>query len=154
MQMRPPHDVATYAPDSLEVHYNNKRYALKNAIPEGKKPTAELVSSGNLIVRYNMSSRLKCVQECEEMITNENTKSINNKRHKHIPSPASPPSLGLPPPSLLQKSWEFVRDAEEYEAKRKLAPLTGSVLEAQLLISRVEVFFWLVIACNEITKSQ
>lgn len=51
-------------------------------------------------------------------------------------SPSSPPRLDLPP--LLKKSWEFVRNAEEAEG-RTLAPLTGSALEAQLLIHRIEV---------------
>jgi len=56
-------------------------------------------------------------------------------------SPPSPPRLDLPP--LLIKSWEFVRDAEEAEG-RTLAPLTGSALEAQLLIHRIEVRCFLI----------
>ena len=52
------------------------------------------------------------------------------------PSPPSPPRLELSP--LLLKTWEVVRSAEEAEG-RMLAPLTGSTLEAQLLIHRVEV---------------
>lgn len=74
-----------------------------------------------------------------------NTKQTNMNAHKHIPSPASPPFLGLPPPSLPQKSWECVRDvdvAEGHEAARKLAPLTGSKWEARLLTSRVEVLLF------------
>ena len=51
-------------------------------------------------------------------------------------SPPSPPRLDLPP--LLKKTWEFVRNAEEADG-RTLAPLTGSALEAQLLIHRIEV---------------
>jgi hypothetical protein len=61
-----------------------------------------------------------------------------HKRRKTglMSSPASPPTLNLPP--LLQKTWAYVRDAEQMQG-RTLAPLTGSVLEAQLLINMIEV---------------
>ena len=51
--------------------------------------------------------------------------------------PSSPPHLDLGSSAVLLKSWEFVRDAEEFSG-RKLAPLTGSRLEAQLLMARIE----------------
>ena len=66
-------------------------------------------------------------------------KSAPKKNARILPTPASPPRLALPP--LLQKTWEFVRSAEEAEG-RTLAPLTGSTLEAQLLIHRLEVRCW------------
>jgi hypothetical protein len=66
------------------------------------------------------------------------TKSSIQKKRKlaTVASPPSPPRILLPP--LLLKSWAFVRDAEEAQG-RTLAPLTGSKLEAQLLIHRIEV---------------
>jgi len=67
-------------------------------------------------------------------------KQIPKRNPRILPTPASPPRLSLPP--LLHKSWEFVRSAEEAEG-RTLAPLTGSMLEAQLLIHRVEVRYGL-----------
>ena len=51
--------------------------------------------------------------------------------------PSSPPFLDLGSSATLRKSWEFVRNAEESNG-RKLAPLTGSRLEAQLLMARIE----------------
>jgi hypothetical protein len=59
-----------------------------------------------------------------------------SKKMSILASPVSPPHLELSP--LLRKSWEFVRNAEEAEG-RMLAPLTGSALEVQLLIHRIEV---------------
>jgi hypothetical protein len=64
------------------------------------------------------------------------TKRPMRKKVGIAPSPPSPPRLELSP--LLLKTWEVVRSAEEAEG-RMLAPLTGSTLEAQLLIHRVEV---------------
>ena len=66
-----------------------------------------------------------------------NKPSVQKKRKlTTTASPPSPPRILLPP--LLQKSWAFVRDAEQAQG-RTLAPLTGSKLEAQLLIHRIEV---------------
>jgi hypothetical protein len=64
------------------------------------------------------------------------TKRPMRKKVSSLASPPSPPRLELSP--LLKKTWEVVRNAEEAEG-RLLAPLTGSTLEAQLLIHRVEV---------------
>ena len=64
------------------------------------------------------------------------TKRPLRKKVGLVASPPSPPRRELSP--LLKKTWEVVRNAEEAEG-RLLAPLTGSTLEAQLLIHRVEV---------------
>ena len=114
--------VATYKLDSHEILYNNMRFRIHQRIPENAKPTAELMANGQLVVMYVINGKRRCTQHCEEI------------RKRPMPSPASPPPLNL---DVLQRTWEFVRDAEHAEG-RNLAPMTGSTLEVQLLVSRVE----------------
>jgi hypothetical protein len=52
--------------------------------------------------------------------------------------PPSPPMLDLGASAVLQKSWEFASSVERGFSGRTLAPLTGSRLEAQLLVSLIE----------------
>ena len=48
------------------------------------------------------------------------------------------PPLDWESSAVLQKGWEFVREVEQEAFGRTLAPLTGSRLEAQLLVSLIE----------------
>ena len=114
--------IATYKLDSHEILYNLKRFRIHQRIPENAEPLAELDFNGHLVVTYTISGTRRCTQHCKEI------------RKRAMASPASPPPLDL---GVLHKTWEFVRDIEQSEG-RTLAPLTGSTLEAQLLVSRVE----------------
>ena len=52
--------------------------------------------------------------------------------------PPLPPQLDLGSSAVLRKSWEFVSTVEKETTGRTMAPLTGSRLEAQLLVSLIE----------------
>ena len=114
--------VATYKLDSHDILYNIMRFHIHQRIPENAEPTAELMANGQLVVTYAIGEKRKCTQHCERI------------RKRPMPSPASPPPLNL---DVLQRTWEFVRDAEHAQG-RNLAPMTGSTLEVQLLVSLVE----------------
>jgi hypothetical protein len=90
---------------------------------------------GRLMVSYKVGAKLKSVQMCKEMGSKKQGSRPSKK--KITPSPRSPPPLNLPSP-LLQRCWECVRDAELSEGRLLAAP-SGTPLEAQLLVARVEV---------------
>jgi len=70
-----------------------------------------------------------------EMPTEASSPPFPSRKRK---CPPSPPMLDLGASAALQKSWEFVSSVEREFSGRTLAPLTGSRLEAQLLVSLIE----------------
>lgn len=124
---------AIYQLDSHYIEYANKTYFLKSRIHDEANPTAEMRMDGRLKVWYKNSDNgpHHTTQYCEEIKGKKRKSPPSPPRLNMKPSPPSPPLLNL---DVMGKCYEFVQALEG----KRLAPMTGSKLEAQLLISRVD----------------
>jgi hypothetical protein len=124
-------NAAVYQLDSHFIEFGNKSYRLKSRIHDGVVPSAELRMDGRLKVSYKISGSTSSTQYCEEIKVKKRRCPPSPPKLNMTPSPPSPPLLDL---RVVNKCYQFVQALEG----RKLAPMTGSMLEAQLLISRVD----------------